>query len=107
MNQSYIENATYFKVLSDPNRLMILDMLSCEELCACDILEKFDITQPTLSHHMKILCDCGLTTCRKAGKWTHYAINQEKVNELKLFLNQITSPTEECICDRKAVAFNE
>jgi len=44
----YKENALLFKALSDPNRLMIVDMLSCGELCACIILEKFRITQPTI-----------------------------------------------------------
>ncbi len=53
-------------------------MLSCGELCACEILEKFSITQPTLSHHMKILCDCGLVNGRKEGKWMHYSLNGEK-----------------------------
>jgi len=67
MNQ-YIANAYLFKALSDPNRLMIVDMLSCGELCACRILERFRITQPTLSHHMKTLCDCGLVLWRKEGR---------------------------------------
>ena len=74
MNKKYMEYAQFFKVLSDPNRLMIVDMLSCGELCACVILEKFHITQPTLSHHMKTLCDCGLVTGRKEGKWTYYSL---------------------------------
>ena len=53
--QKYIEKAEMFKVLSDSNRLQIIDMLSCGEMCACKILEKFNITQPTLSHHLKVL----------------------------------------------------
>ncbi|MCR4944822.1 MAG: metalloregulator ArsR/SmtB family transcription factor, partial [Clostridium sp.] len=48
------ENAKIFKALSDVNRLKIIDILSSEELCACQILPEFDFTQPTLSHHMKI-----------------------------------------------------
>ena len=48
------------KALSDTNRLEIVRMLSDGEKCGCKILDKFDITQPTLSHHMKILVDCGL-----------------------------------------------
>ena len=51
----YQKNAGWFKALADPTRLEIVDMLSCGELCACKILERFQITQPTLSHHMKIL----------------------------------------------------
>ena len=53
-----------FKALGDPKRAMIVDMLSCGELCACKILEKFDMSQSTLSHHMKILCECGLVVGR-------------------------------------------
>lgn len=87
-----------FKALADKNRLMIVDMLSCGELCACKILEKFNITQPTLSHHMKMLCDCGLVSGRKEGKWTHYSLNDDKVQDFKNFLNSITTGKEDCIC---------
>ena len=71
MDERYKEYAQFFKVLSDPNRLMIIDMLSCGELCACVILEKFNITQPTLSNHMKSLCDSGLVIGRKESKWIY------------------------------------
>ena len=50
MKNKYLEISKKLKVLSDPKRLEIIDMLSCDELCACEILEKFDITQPTLSN---------------------------------------------------------
>ncbi|HGZ6864642.1 TPA: As(III)-sensing metalloregulatory transcriptional repressor ArsR, partial [Staphylococcus aureus] len=54
---SYKELSTILKILSDPSRLEILDLLSCGELCACDLLEHFQFSQPTLSHHMKSLVD--------------------------------------------------
>jgi ArsR family transcriptional regulator len=69
--------AKVFKAFSDENRLKILGMLRSGEKCACIILERMDITQPTLSHHMKILCDSGIVVSRKSGKWTHYSINGE------------------------------
>lgn len=94
----YTQNVNYFKALSDENRLMIIDMLSCGELCACDILEKFKITQPTLSHHMKILCSCGLVNARKEGKWIYYSLNSDKIENFKMFLNFITSSKYDCIC---------
>ncbi|MFV0314416.1 MAG: ArsR/SmtB family transcription factor, partial [Anaerotignum sp.] len=50
---------------------MIVDMLSCGELCACKILEKFNFTQPTLSHHMKILSEAKIVTLRREGKNTY------------------------------------
>ena len=98
MNAKYREYAQLFKALSDPNRLMIVDMLSCGELCACVILEKFKITQPTLSHHMKSLCDSGLVNGRKEGKWIHYSLNDEAVQSLKTFLDKATMAEENCIC---------
>jgi len=55
MISDYEKISKSLKVISDPKRLEILDMISCGELCACEILEKFDITQPTLSHDMKKL----------------------------------------------------
>ena len=98
MDEKYKEYAKFFKVLSDPNRLMIVDMLSCGELCACVILEKFQITQPTLSHHMKGLCDSGLINGRKEGKWMYYSLNEETVKCLKAFLDLVTTTKENCIC---------
>lgn len=98
MNDKYTENVGLFKALSDANRLMIVDMLSCGELCACHILEKFEITQPTLSHHMKILCDCGLVNGRKVGKWIYYSLDENKVNDFKKILDSITTNNDSCIC---------
>ena len=59
------------RALGDANRLQIVQMLSDGEKCGCKLLEKFEITQPTLSHHMKILCECGLVETRKEGKWSY------------------------------------
>ena len=91
MINKYAERAQWFKALSDPNRLMIVDMLSCGELCACVILAKFNITQPTLSHHMKILCDCGLVRGRKVGKWTFYSLDGKAVQDFRDFLEEVTA----------------
>jgi ArsR family transcriptional regulator len=98
MEDKYNEYAQIFKVLSDPNRLMIVDMLSCGELCACVILEKFSITQPTLSHHMKSLCDSGLIKGRKEGKWMYYSLNADVVECIKAFTDLFTTIKENCIC---------
>ena len=65
------------KALSDENRIRILKMLHSGEKCACKLLEELNISQPTLSHHMKILCDAGIVNGRKEGKWTYYSIAQE------------------------------
>ncbi|MCL2497127.1 MAG: metalloregulator ArsR/SmtB family transcription factor [Symbiobacteriaceae bacterium] len=103
MNTNYAKNAGLFKALADKNRLMIVDMLSCGELCACMILEKFNITQPTLSHHMKILCDCGLVNGRKEGKWTYYSLNNETVQYIRVFWDEVTSMKDDYICYVAAV----
>lgn len=70
--------AAIFKALSDANRLAIVTMLREEgEICACRLLERLDVTQPTLSYHMKSLCACGLVSCRKDGRWMHYSLDDE------------------------------
>ena len=61
-----IDIAVICKALGDSNRLQIVQMLSDGEKCGCKLLEAFEITQPTLSHHMKILCECGLVL-KKGG----------------------------------------
>ena len=102
MQNNYEDNAKIIKALSDPSRLKIIDILSCGERCACDLLEYFDFTQPTLSHHMKVLMDCGLVESRKEGLWNHYSLNGTNCNRLILFLMNIITNTEECICHDKA-----
>lgn len=72
----------YFKALSDETRLSILEILTVEELCACHILEYFDITQSTLSYHMKILVEAGLVHSRKDGNWTRYSINSKVLESI-------------------------
>ena len=98
MDEKYTKYAQLFKALADPHRLMIVDMLSCGELCACVILEKFNITQPTLSHHMKNLCDCRLVKGRKDGKWTYYSLNDETARDLSAFLAEVIRAKDDCIC---------
>ncbi|NLM46768.1 MAG: winged helix-turn-helix transcriptional regulator [Firmicutes bacterium] len=66
-----------FRAFTDENRVRILELLSGGEQCACILLEELKISQPTLSYHMKILCDSGLVKSRRAGKWNYYSINQD------------------------------
>ena len=66
------------KALSDPNRLRIIQLLTYGEQCGCELLEQMQITQPTLSHHMKTLEDCSLVFSRKKGKWNHYSLNKDR-----------------------------
>lgn len=98
MNLDYELYAKIFKALSDQNRLKIIDILSCGDKCACDLLEHFEFTQPTLSHHMKILMECGIVHCRKDGLWSYYSLNSNKCNKLSLFLMNLITDTDDCIC---------
>jgi len=71
----------FCKALSDDTRQKILKMLQEEELCVSDIVESFNISQPTVSHHLNILKSIGLVKSRKEGKLVFYSINQENVDE--------------------------
>jgi len=78
-----------FKALSDPNRLFIIGLISGSELCACKILETLDITQPTLSYHMRVLSDAGLVNIRQDGKWSHYSVSTDAVGSVQRYLRTI------------------
>ena len=85
--------ALIFKAFCDENRIRILRMLKSGEKCACRILEELNITQPTLSHHMKILCDSGVVVGRKEGKWMHYSISSEGAEDAVKYLHELTNVT--------------
>jgi ArsR family transcriptional regulator len=87
----YEAYAKVMKAMSDPKRVKIVDMLSNGKLCACDILEQFNFTQPTLSHHIKVLVDTGLVTVEKTGTWHHYSLNEMKMNQLVTDTIRLTS----------------
>lgn len=72
-----------FKVLSDDTRIKILKIIAAEqEVCGCMLLEKLNINQSTLSHHMKLLVENELVNVRKDWKWSHYSINKETIKQL-------------------------
>ena len=95
----YAVKSTLFKALADPTRLEIIGMISCGEICACKLLERFNVTQPTISHHMKILCDSGLAIGRKAGKWTYYTLASGVVRDLMDYLAKMTACEVCIVCD--------
>lgn len=98
MKHSYAEYVPAIKALSDETRLKIIDMISCEEMCACDILDEFSISQSTLSYHMKILTESGLVNGVRDGSWVRYSLNKERFDELIDFLTCISNEKENCIC---------
>ena len=87
--------AGIFKAFCDENRIKILRLLSSGEKCACILLEDLQITQPTLSHHMKILCDSGVVTGKKEGKWMHYSISEDGAKAAGKYLGMLTTVSEE------------
>ena len=87
-----------FKALSDINRLQILEMISCGEMCACDIIDGLNLSQSTISHHMKILQSAGLVRSEKRGKWMFYSISEEKADEICKTIKHLMSDKENCIC---------
>ncbi len=89
MDKSYGQYALLMKALADETRLKIFHMLSQGELCACNILEEFDISQPTLSYHMKILSESDLVNSRRDGVWMRYSINKGGLDLLKNFFDEI------------------
>lgn len=89
------DNAKVFKAFSDENRLRILKMLRTGEKCACILLKEMKITQPTLSHHMKVLLKSGVVSARKEGKWTYYSINKTGSKDAIALLRKLTVITIE------------
>lgn len=102
----YAADARVFKAFCDVNRLQILEQLRTGEKCSCVLLEKLQISQSTLSYHMKILCDSGIVTGRADGKWTHYGISEKGSRYAEELLQRLTGtcgPEEkkECTCRMK------
>ena len=81
--------ARAFAALSDPIRLRMLSAIAAErgeEVCACDLVELSGRSQPTVSHHMKILVDAGLVTREKRGLWVWYRIEPNRLDALRAVL---------------------
>lgn len=90
--------ARIFKAIGDENRLRILSLLRSGERCACKLLEDMHISQSTLSHHMKLLCDAELVYGRKEGKWVYYSIVPAALVEIQKLLSAIFLTEEETAC---------
>lgn len=89
MEKDYERDSKIFKAFCDPNRLKILDILKSGEHCACKLLEILDVSQSTLSHHMKILTDSKIVNVRKDGKWSHYSLSKEGIQFAIDYLDQM------------------
>lgn len=84
------EYVSVFKALGNETRFLIFNLLTQHKMCACELLANLNITQPTLSHHMKVLSNAKIVIDEIKGKWTYYELNLSKIKEIKSLLNKIT-----------------
>ena len=83
------------KALSDPHRLRILDRLRGGERCVCELTDVLDAGQSLLSFHLKVLKDAELVADRREGRWMHYRLNGQALEELEDFLGSLRRRTSE------------
>lgn len=91
--------ATVLKALADPTRLQLLATInnsSQSEACVCDLADSVDLSQPTISHHLKVLNDVGIISREKRGTWAWFSVNKEKMHELSQLFNSITDERQCC-----------
>jgi ArsR family transcriptional regulator len=78
------ELASRFKALADPTRVAIVNSLSAaDEVCVCNLTATFDLSQPTISHHLKILREAGLVESTRRGTWAYYRLVPEAIDALR------------------------
>ncbi len=83
-----------FAALSDPARLRLLSLIAATpEVCACELVEPLGKSQPTVSHHLKVLFEAGLVTREKRGTWVWYAIEPDRLEALRSALGQPVGAT--------------
>ena len=79
------------KALADPTRLEIFRLIAAQDepICVCDIVARFDVSQPTISHHLRVLREAWLTTVSRRGVWAYYGVDQRGVELLRSLLGQV------------------
>lgn len=83
--------AAVLKAIADPVRLRLISMLSLvDEQCACDFVDSLGVSQPTVSHHLKVLADAGLISRRKQGRWVYYRLERSELAALSECLQPAT-----------------
>lgn len=108
MEEKFLRYAGYFAALADENRTKIVGMLVNNEMCAGGILKELQISQPTLSHHMKLLVESGLVNARKDGRLVYYTINDVvRDNILDAYIELTAGQTEKADEMRKKIRKKE
>jgi len=88
-----------FKVFSDPNRIEVVKYLSKGVCCSCQFGDKFKVSQPTLTYHLKMIRDSGLANSEKDGTWMKYRLNYDVIDSMIEFLQEIKeNHIEDCKC---------
>jgi ArsR family transcriptional regulator len=90
-----VELAAVFKALGDPVRLRLLSMIASRaggEVCVCELTPAFELSQPTISHHLKLLRQAGLIGCERRGTWVYYWPLPETTDRLATLLTRPNSP---------------
>ncbi len=87
------DTAEWFHALSDETRLEIVAMLSDGERCVCDLTDALDVAQSRLSFHLRVLKDAGIVMDRKDGRWVHYSLNRERIEEMEALLHSMKPTT--------------
>jgi ArsR family transcriptional regulator len=88
--------ASLFHALSDETRLRIVGKLLGGEQCVCNLTDALDAGQSRLSFHLKALKDAGLVTDRRAGRWVHYSLNPDVLQEIKNFIGSVREGAARC-----------
>jgi ArsR family transcriptional regulator len=79
--------ASRFKALADPTRVAIVNRLAgAGEVCVCDLVDDFELSQPTISHHLRLLRQAGLVDAERRGTWAYYRLVPEAIDQLRVAL---------------------
>lgn len=82
-----------FKALSDVTRLEIIRLLIAEEMCVCEIMDRLGMSQPAVSHHLRILKEAGIVGYRRSGKWLFYSLRKDQFTQYEgMFEQHLAAP---------------
>jgi len=96
-DESAEQLARVFKALGDPTRVRLVSLIAAaegSEACICDLVDPVGLSQPTVSHHMKLLVEAGLVTREQRGRWAYYALVADSFDALRQAVSREHTSTE-------------
>jgi ArsR family transcriptional regulator len=95
------ETVALFKALADPTRYEIFRLISAqpESICVCHITDRFDVSQPTISHHLKVLREAGLISVSRQGVWAYYAADPRGIERLRAMVGDLAPASLLAVAD--------